>query len=154
VIDEEHGAEVPTRYALSSLGDLDEAVTDLQKREGAPNRDRIGFVDVTRDRTSERAWAKHPVACERIRAWAGESKIDGVVWTALEPRFEEKAGEPFSVDAAVRYLSHLAEERKALALAYIQNAPAEIATPVREKLEAEFDLSRALPGSTFTALDR
>jgi hypothetical protein len=154
VIDEEHGAEVPTRYALNPLGNLDEAVTDLQKREDAPNRDRIGFVDVTRDRHSERAWAKHFVACERIRAWAGNRKLDGVVWTALEPRFEEKAGKPFSVDAAVRYLSHLAEKTKALAFAYMQNAPAGIATPVWKRVEAKFDLSRALPESTFTALDR
>lgn len=154
VIDEKHGADVPTRYALSSLGDVDEAVTDLQKREGTPNRDRIGFVDIASGRTSERAWTKHPVTCERIRAWAGERKLDSAVWTALEPNFEEKAGKPFSADAVVRYLSHLAEERKALAFAYIQNAPAEITTPARKRVEAKFGLLRAIPESTFTALDR
>jgi hypothetical protein len=30
-----------TRYAYSSLGELDEAIRDLQKREGAPVRDRV-----------------------------------------------------------------------------------------------------------------
>ena len=154
VIDEQHGADVPTRYALSSLGDVDEAVSDLQKREGTPNRNRIGFVGIASGRTSKRARTKHPVACERVRAWAGEKKFDGVVWTALGPNFEEKAGEPFSADAAARYVNHLAEETKALALAYIQNAPAEIITPVRKRLEAELGLLPATPGSTFTAPDR
>ena len=36
VIDEKHGVDVPTRNALSALDDLDETITDLQKREGLP----------------------------------------------------------------------------------------------------------------------
>jgi hypothetical protein len=83
VIDERPGADVATRYALSSLSDLDETITDLQKREGTPYRNRIGFVDVGRYLTSERAREKHPVACKRIQTWAGHKEFDAVAWTAI-----------------------------------------------------------------------
>ena len=47
------------------------------------------------------------------------------------------AGEPFSVTAAIRYLEEL-EKRDAAkfasALAYIRNAPTEVETPVRDKV--------------------
>lgn len=142
VIDEKHGVDVPTRFALSSLSDLDLTIADLQEQEGAPNRDRIGFADLLHDRDCERARVKHPIACERIRAWAEEKRFDGVVWTAIGPRFREKTGEPFSVDAAVGYLARLPEQTKALALDYIRNAPGDVVTPVRKKAMSAFSLSR------------
>lgn len=135
VIDEAHGVDVPTRHALSSLSDLDAAVTDLQKREGAPNRDRIGFLEVTRNRLSKRARAMHPVACERICAWAEAKNLDGVVWTAIGPRFREKTGEPFSVEAAIRYLDRVDKVTFARTLHYVWNAPPEVQTPVRTAVE-------------------
>ena len=106
VIDERHGVDEPTSYALSALDHLDEAVTDLQKREGCP-RNRIGFIDVKRDLTCDRALTNHPVACARIRIWAKDRHVDAVVWTAIGPRFQEKTGVLFSVDAAVHYLAGL-----------------------------------------------
>lgn len=138
VIDENHGVDVPTRYAVSSLTDLDLAITDLQEREGTPYRDRIGFADLLHNRNCQRAQMKHPGACERVRAWAGERQFDAVVWTAIGPRFREKTGEPFSIDAAVRYFARLPEQTKALALDYIRNAPADVKTPVREKVVSAF----------------
>jgi hypothetical protein len=112
VIDEKHGVDVPTRYALSSLSDLDLTITDLQEREGAPNRDRIGFADLLHDRNCERARVKHPIACERIRAWAEENHFDAAVWTALESNFCDKTEEPFSIAAAMSYLGGLSADVK------------------------------------------
>ena len=77
---------MPTRYAFSSLSDLDEAVTDLQEREGTPFRNRIGFIDFAHNLTCDRARAKHPVGCERIRAWAEDQEFGAVVGTAVGPR--------------------------------------------------------------------
>lgn len=153
VIDEKHGADVPTRYALSSLSDLDLAITDLQEREGAPNRDRIGFTDLLHDRNCSRAQMKHPRACRCIQAWAEEKQFDAVIWTAIGQRFREKTGEPFSVDAAVGYLARLPEQTKALALDYIRNAPGDVMTPVRKKAMSAFGLSGPTVESASTALD-
>jgi hypothetical protein len=138
VIDERHGVGVPTRYALSAFDDLDDVVADLQKREGAPVRNRIGFIDVARALTSDRALAKHPVACARIRTWARNQHMDAVVWTAIGPRFREKTGVPFSVDAAVQYLAGLREPTRSLALDYIRRAPPDVVTPVRTKVATMF----------------
>jgi hypothetical protein len=61
VIDEAHGVDVPTRYARSALSDLDEAIVDLQKREGSSVRNRIGFIDIRSGLTCERARTNHPL---------------------------------------------------------------------------------------------
>ena len=136
VIDEAHGVDVPTRYAWSALSDLDEAIADLQKREGSPVRNRIGFVDIAGTLSCERARTNHPLACARIQAWSKGQHFDAVVWTAMGPRFREKAGVPFSVDAAVRYLVGLQEPTRTLAVDYIRRAPVDVVTPVRTRAAA------------------
>ena len=134
VIDEKDGVQVPTRYVLNSLDDLELVVTDLKERENTPNRDRIGYIDQLNNTHSARAWKLHPNTCKIIRAWAELQKMDAVVWTAIGPRFFEKTGEAFSADAALRYLATLDAETRAVALKYIREAPAEVATPVRNRV--------------------
>ncbi len=77
---------------------------------------------------------RHSTAVAKIRAWAGLNGRPAVIWTALASNFHEawKVNEPFSVEAAIRYLE--TRDAKALrsALAYIRQAPPEIQTPVRE----------------------
>jgi hypothetical protein len=143
VIDERHGVDVPTRYAFSALDDLNEAITDLQKREGTPVRNRIGFVDVAHDLSCDRALTNQRIACARIRTWAKDPNLDAVVWTGIGPRFRERTGTPFSVDAAVRYLACLEKPTRTLALDYIRRAPPEVVTPVRSRVDAVFGLSQA-----------
>jgi hypothetical protein len=136
VIDEAHGVDVPTRYAWSSLTDLDKAIVDLQKREGSRVRNRIGFIDIASGLTCERARANHPLACARIQEWSKGQHLDAVVWTAIGPRFEAKTGIPFSVYAAVRYLVGLQEPTRTLAVDYIRKVPADVVTPVRTNTES------------------
>jgi hypothetical protein len=143
VIDERHGADVPTRYALSpclprcgprrrqARPALGAAVTDLQQREGCPPEN-IGFLGVATRRSSPRAAERHPAACERIQAWATEKGFDAVVWTALGRRFKDRINVPFSPAAAVRYLQALSAPQKESALEYIRNAPPDVMTPVRQ----------------------
>ena len=143
VIDEAHGVDVPTRYAWSALNDLDEAIADLQRREGSSVRSRIGFIDIGSGLTCERARANHPLACARILEWSKGQHLDAVIWTAIGPRFQEKTGLPFSVEAAVRYLAGLQEPTRTLAVAYICKAPADVVTPVRTRAVAELGLLNA-----------
>ncbi|HPC62819.1 MAG TPA: hypothetical protein PKX23_19315 [Verrucomicrobiota bacterium] len=142
VIDERHGADVPTRYALSpclprrgtrrrqARSSLGEAVTDLQRREGCA-ADNIGFLEVATHRVSPRAAERHPAACERIKTWAAGKGFDAVVWTALGRRFKNRINVPFSPAAAVRFLQGLPDPQKESALEYLRNAPPEVMTPVR-----------------------
>ena len=142
VIDEANGAPCQTYVALSSNADLDNALLNLWVREGKENekpparvRDsgRVAFVDLTTNTGSLRAKERHPVAVEAVLSWATATGHDAVIWTALASNFhdEEKAGKPFTVDAAMEYLDGLDKPDLAAALHYIWNAPPEVQTPVR-----------------------
>ncbi len=138
VIDERHGVDNPTCYAHSSLNNLEAAITNLQKREDTPYRNRIGFIDITRKVICATARRGYPPACKPIQAWAAKHKFSAVVWTAIGPRFLEKIGVPFSANAAVAYIAGLQEPTRTLALDYVRKAPGNVITPVREKLSAAF----------------
>lgn len=130
VIDEQHGAKVTTRFALSPRTDLDDAIADLRTREGTSSES-IGYVNLVRDRERPYARQQHPHACDTIKAWAQAQRWDAVVWTALPSNFDTEKKNPFSVDAAIQHLNGLVEPAKSNALEYLQNAPPEVVTPVR-----------------------
>jgi hypothetical protein len=134
VIDRDHGDECTTYFAMSPRADLDDAIRDLQKREGTSDSN-IGFVDLQH----ERHQGREPKAVEAIRAWAQEGRISGVVWTDLKPNFAKQTGTSFSVAAAVAYLENLPLTARTNALQYIANAPAEISTPLRRELSGGGD---------------
>ncbi len=131
VIDERNGVDVMTRYAHSECANLNGAVESLKKSEETPTVERIGFVDLVSNTERASSRLHHPTACDRIKAWAQAHNWEAIVWTALQSNFKEKVGEPFSADAAVRYLNHLTGESKRIALEYIQKAPQEVNTPFR-----------------------
>lgn len=137
VIDEAHGSEVPTQYALSTRTELTQAVSDLQEREGTPNPDNIGFCEVAGSRFVAKALRRHPTACQVIRAWAVEARFDAVIWTALPPRFRDAIGVPFTPAAALHYLNTLPAATRELALQYIHTAPEQTMTAFRRLLLAQ-----------------
>lgn len=132
VVDEKNGVDVPTRYILSSRTDMAGAIENLRVREKAPSDRGIGIFDRSNELRNDHAMRSAPAAYSRISAWATEFAMDGVIWTAIPPRFLD--GKDFSVVAAVDYLAGLEEPIKAIALAYIRNAQPEVATPVRERV--------------------
>ncbi len=142
VIDEAFGASCPTYVAASACGDLDAALKNLWIREGSQNEvlpknlrthGRVGFVEVASGNCSGKAIERHPKAVFTIRAWAEATGFNAVIWTALASNFgdSDKGGEPFSVEAAIRYLERLDAPRFSVALRYIRFAPPEVQTPVR-----------------------
>ena len=140
VIDETFGASCSTYSALSAYGDLDAAIENLRLREGMPSAKGVGFVDVASGRRSGRAVERHPQAVATIDAWAKANGYDAAIWTALARNFHEpdKAGEPFSVEAAIRNLETLEAPKLCAALGYIRSAPPEVQTPVRAAVNARW----------------
>ncbi len=135
-IDETFGDVCTTYSAPSAFADLDAAIENLRKREGTIASE-IGFVQPATGRQSDAAMERHPQVVATIAAWAEAGGYDAAIWTALASNFDEldKAGEPFSVTAAIRYLEGLnAKDPAAFRRAwdYIQKAPAEVETPVRD----------------------
>jgi len=136
VIDPMHGVPVVTRYVQSPRACLDDAVVDLCKREGTVKK-WIGFLGIPGG-TSCRVETLSPV----IRQWGEEHGFEGIVWTDLVPNFEEETGTPFSVEAAKDYLVHLPKSAADRARHYLNNAPAELDTPLRRALQQTGWLSR------------
>jgi len=129
VIDTQRGVDTPTRFVASSHTDLKSAIENLRDRECTLERN-IGYIDVVngqqRCRNGERV-------CQAIRDWAAELGFDAVIWTDLLPKFEE--GKPFTVENAVAYLQSLSPAKAACAREYIRNAPQEVDTPLRRRLD-------------------
>ena len=84
---------------------------------------RVGFTDVSSGQKSDIAMQRHPHAVAAITAWAKANGYDAAIWTALASRLHEpgKRGEPFTVNAAIRYLEDL--EKRPLGVREIAKVP-------------------------------
>jgi hypothetical protein len=132
VIDETFGVPCIAYSASSVFDDLDAAIENLRDREGMPNSRGVGFTVADRGRQSAPASERHPHAVKIIAAWVNANGLDAAIWTALGSNFAEKTSEPFSVEAAIRYLESGSDEMRDAALDYIWRAPQEVQTPLRE----------------------
>jgi hypothetical protein len=127
VIDEAFGTLCQTYAGVSAFDELDAAVENLRLREGMSSATDVGFVEIATQERSPTAIERHPHALETIADWALNSGYDAAIWTALESHFEARTKEPFSVNAAMRFLEDLQQnDREAfeVALDYIRRAPA------------------------------
>ncbi len=149
VIDEAFGAMCATYVAPSAFDGLDCALENLWMREGSQGerlptdiraQGRVGFVDRIAGRESAKAKERHPRAVETIDAWTAANGYDAAVWTALASNFHnpDRAGEPFSIEAAMRYLEARNAATLHEALIYIRRAPAEVRTPMRAAVIARW----------------
>jgi hypothetical protein len=134
VIDPDHGTPVTTLFARSRRNDLDAAIKDLMKAEGASNPKRIGFVDV---RENQHRCRLHPGMAEVIREWAKEHDVDAVIWTELPSNFTTHTGREFTLDSAVSYLGELPRVLVSQAKEYVDRAPEQTETPLRAKLRED-----------------
>jgi hypothetical protein len=143
VIEEAFGTACQTYFAESASGDLDAAIENLRLREGMPSAKGVGFVDVGSGKQSDRANSRHPKAVAAIKTWIPAIGFDAAIWTALASNFREtdKAGEPFSVEAAIRYLESLDAPQRSEALDYIRKAPPKVQTPVRAAVNERWQAS-------------
>lgn len=67
--------------------------------------------------------------------WAQGKKLDGVVWTALPPKWGDENGRIPTEAEVVGYLSGLPNEAAYEPFKYIRNAPSQIRTPYRVAME-------------------
>ena len=130
VIDPDNGVETPTRFAVSQRRKIADAICDLRTREGTVVK-RIGYVNLV---TGDQRCSAYSRAGDIVRKWAEEKGFDAVVWTDLPSNFREKTCKEFSIDDAVEYLHGLKGDSAREARDYMRNAPQEVQTPVRERL--------------------
>jgi hypothetical protein len=131
-LDATHGVGCATHAIASVRGEIGPAVTDLARRERAPE-ELIGAVCLA----TGHANGGSPQIIDRVSAWCAAQGWSGAVWTDLRPNFEEHLGDGFSIPRAVAYLRTLVGESLDEAVRYIENAPAATDTPLRRALVIE-----------------
>ncbi len=112
-------------------------------REGMSSAIDVGFVETASQKRSSVAIERHPQVVETIADWALNAGYDAAIWTALDSNFDNQTTEPFSVNAAMRFLENLEQRDQdafARALDYIRRAPAATQTPVRDAATAQWPL--------------
>lgn len=139
VLDPQSGVACPTRFAMSAHNQLSDAIADLQSREDAPD-ECVGYLDLQQNLSSCQKYPEQINVEGIIRNWCHENQISAAIWTALPPNFADCIGVEFSVDTAIDYLKHLPQSEQARALEYFQKTPAEINTPLREKVAMEWSI--------------
>ena len=66
-----------------------------------------------------------------VTEWARAKRLDGVVWTALPPKWNDENGRVPTEAEVLDYLSAQPSEAAGESLRYIRDAPPQIQTPYR-----------------------
>lgn len=111
-------APQPTYYAESAFTNLDDAIANVAEREGCHIRHISAYQ------------SEKPA----FRPWLQEHAYDHALHCALPVNFEDLRGEALSGPAAKKYLDTLEGAQLERAWEYLQNAPSEIVTPIRNFL--------------------
>lgn len=130
---------VRTYWALSASNNLDEVIENLRSRE----RTNVTEIHSFPKSTGEE--------CDAVGDWLGErSGLDAAVWTGLAPTF----GTERLVQAVVAHLNGLTGPARSWAQEYVEFAPRQIITPVRNAIEYELGWrARQLPRHLFNGSD-
>jgi hypothetical protein len=121
---------IPVLWAYSSRTNLDTARENLRCREGRTPIKNIGVWPPENGEAFE--------CIDLIGDWAKSKNIDGVVWTALKPKFDNFETIPTSGEV-LKYLEQLrSQHNDGSAKEYICKAPPQIRTPYRADIEKNF----------------
>lgn len=114
-------------WALLKASSLQEAREALRQREGCPKIDCIGYWS-TGDRTPGDV-------SNIVGSWAVEHNLDGVVWTALPPKWNGQKGVVPTIDQVLERLRSWGAGSEAER--YVRRAPSQVRTAYRARIEAD-----------------
>jgi predicted RNase H-like nuclease len=129
VIDPTDGEPLPTRFALSPRGALEDVVADLRDREGT-TWENIGVIGLS----SKQQRSRVPALVGILKDWLQRNRLDAAVWTDLQPNFDRQLSKKFTLDVALEYLRRLPRSVADRAREYISKAPSEVRTPLRRRV--------------------
>lgn len=127
-------------WAYMRTDTVGEAVWSLSQREGA-KPENVGFLDLGTGEYWCRTVDEH---VPTIRDWAREQNEAGadiavVIWSDLKPNFDKKARKELSAENVLSYLEGLRPEIKERAKEYIERAPGQTRTRIREAIRDAWD---------------
>jgi len=131
---------VQVLWAYMGTDAVGEAVWSLSQREGA-KPENVGFLDLDNGEYWCRTVDEH---IPTIRDWAREKNQAGedigvVIWSDLKPNFEKKARKELSAENVLSFLEGLRPEIKVRAKEYIEKAPGQTQTPIRDAVKNAWD---------------
>ncbi|MBL4872263.1 MAG: hypothetical protein JKY41_02420 [Rhodobacteraceae bacterium] len=127
-LDPSAGVECTTNVIQSTKSEISHTIDDLAARERAP-LNLIGAVHRNGLRKG-----RMPDVCKTVAEWCNKHGWDGAVWTDLEPNFFDHTNQVFTIDAGLAYLHTLTGENLIEAHKYIESAPNQTQTPLRDAL--------------------
>jgi hypothetical protein len=122
---------VPVLWAEMDMTTVNEAIDDLNQREGT-NKNSIGSVDLNNRSNNCKVVRSLSGVIER---WAKNNHFDAAVWTDLPANFREMTGMEFTENNVITYLSNLDNDSSRKAEEYIRKAPPQIGTRMRTIIE-------------------
>jgi hypothetical protein len=123
---------VQVLWNILRVSDLRSAKQELAARERIrpQNIDRhIGFWTAAEQSAG--------VSSARIAVWSKAKGIEGVVWTALPPRFRDTVGRVPTAEEVVSFLESLGQEQRERAEEYVRRASRQIDTRYRRIIEKQ-----------------
>lgn len=128
-------APVSTFYAPLAVTSMDAARTMLCKREKVDpsHPEWIGSILAVAGGASSAI----------VAAWLAGTEFDGVVWTAVLPKFAGVEGRMPTADEAVELLPSLSRVTRDHAEEYIHRVPDAIMTPYRSRFKRELGWTSA-----------
>jgi len=121
--------KVKTLWAFAKSRDLQEVICNLARREGTTTNN-IGYVSIT-DGQKTKKDEVHVLPI--IESWAKQKQLNAVVWTNLPPKFEGD----LTPENVLTYLKGLDASDAHNAEVYVRNAPRQIRTEIRSRIENE-----------------
>jgi len=82
-----------------------------------------------------------PTQIPDLSQWADDQSLDAVIWTALEPKFNEEYRSP-TINEVISYLRDLPKRIQLKAKEYIEKTPHQIDTYYRRQIETILGWSR------------
>lgn len=122
--------KVPVLWAHAAHPDLLNAMRALAGRQGCT----LDFIGYIRTNSKVRNCRVVPEIHEEIRAWANRKFLDAVIWLDLPSNFFEKTGGLLTEYNVLEYLRKLESHGNREARAYVQKAPPQIKTRLRDAM--------------------
>lgn len=122
-----------TLWAVSAMTSSVDAREDLRLREGPTRSRNIHSLDRSGKRIGEAI--PEEVLTEMGRWLEAHPDIDAAIWTGLQSNWESRRGAAWSMNDAIEYLQGLDGRTLEDAKRYIENAPRQIDTDVRRKVQ-------------------
>ena len=100
VIDTKNGVDNKVWYANAHVKDMNKAINMLKRREKTTLQN-IAYINLKNGR--QRYVNTPNEILERIKSWAKDNKLDGVVWTDLKSNWKDITKTDYTVERAYKY---------------------------------------------------